>query len=124
MTNMINTKLVFLKNLKNLLLTITILKIINCPFKRTHLWLNKLFKYQNKSIFIKEFYKVGIQNFNQLINRICQLKSNDEKANEYGIKVNNTVFIKYIKLISVIPTKCLDNPPSLGSFTPYKENVS
>ena len=63
------------------------LKITNHPFKITHLWLNRLVNYQNKSIFTEEFYKVGINDFNQLINSYRQLKLYDKTANKYGKQI-------------------------------------
>ena len=61
---MLIKKLVFLKSSKNLILTLkTMLKPIDHYFEKSHLWLNKLVKYQNKPIFIEEFYSVGIMLF-------------------------------------------------------------
>ena len=106
MNNMLIKKLVVLKNSKNLILTVkTILKTIDHHFDESYLWLNKLVKYQNKPIFIEEFYSLGIYHFQQLITSHGQLKSYDELANEFGIRANNNAFIKYIKLIAAIPTK-------------------
>ena len=39
------------------------------------------------------------------------------------MRANNTALIKYIKVISAVPTKWLDNPPLLGSFDYFEENV-
>ena len=68
MNNMLIKKLVFLKNSKTSILTSkTILKIIDHHFNESYLWLNKLIKYQNKPIFIEEFYNVGLYDFHLLI---------------------------------------------------------
>ena len=76
MNNMLIKKLVVLKNSKNSILTLkTILKTIDHHFDESYLWLNKLVKYQNKPIFIEEFYSVGIYDFQQLITSHGQLKS-------------------------------------------------
>ena len=86
MNNMLTKKLVFLKNSKDSILTLkTILKIIDHHFGESYLWLNKLVKYQNKTIFIEEFYSVGIYDFQQLITYHGQLKSYDELANEFVV---------------------------------------
>ena len=70
--------LVFLKNFKNSILTLkTVLKTFDHHFDESYLWLNKLVKYQNKPIFIEEFYNVGIYDFQQLITSHGQLKSYD-----------------------------------------------
>ena len=64
MNNMLIKKLVVLKNSKNSILTLkTILKTIDHHFDELYLWLNKLVKYQNKPIFLEEFYSVGIYDF-------------------------------------------------------------
>ena len=103
---MLIKKLVFLNNSENSILTFkTILKTIDHYFDKSYLWLNKLVKYQNKPIFIEEFCKFGIYDFLQLITFHGQLKPYDELANEFGMRANNNVFIKYIKLIAAIPTK-------------------
>ena len=76
MNNMLIKKLVVLKNSKNLILTLkTILKTIDHHFDESYWWLNKLVKYQNKPIFIEEFYRVGIYDFQQLITCHGHLKS-------------------------------------------------
>ena len=72
--NMLIKILVFVKNSKNLILNLkTMLKTLDHHFDESYLWLNKLVKYQNKSIFIEEFYNVGIYNFQQLITFYGQL---------------------------------------------------
>ena len=107
---MLIKKLVFLKNSNNLILTLkTMLKTIHHHFDESYLWLNKLVKYQNIPIFIEEFYNVGIYDFQQLITSHGQLKSYDELANEFGMRANNNVVIKYIKSITSIPTKWIQN---------------
>ena len=64
MNNMLIKKLVVTKNSKNSILTLkTILKTIDHHFDESYLWLNKLVKYQNKPIFIEEFYSFGIYIF-------------------------------------------------------------
>ena len=55
-----------------------------------------------------------------LFNSNSQLKSYEKIANEFRMRINNTAFIKYIKLIAAIPTKWLDNLPSLNSFHSFK----
>ena len=110
MNNILIQKLAILKISKNSILTLkTILKTIDHHFDESYLWLNKSVKYQNKPIFIEEFYNVGIYDFQQLITSHGQLKSHDELDNEFGMRANNNVFIKYIKLIAVIPTKWIQN---------------
>ena len=75
MNNMLIKKFVVLKNSKNSILTLkTILKTLDHHFDKSYLWLNKLVKYQNKPIFIEEFYSVGIYDFQQLITSRGQLK--------------------------------------------------
>ena len=88
------------------------------------MWLNKLVKYQNKPIFIEEFYSVGIYDFQQLITSHGQLKSYDELANEFGMRANNNAFIKYIKLIAAIPTKWIQNLSLTSNFDCFKNNVT
>ena len=66
MNNMLIKKLVFSKNSKNSVLSLkTILETIDHHFDESYLWLNKLVKYQDKPIFIEEFYNVGIYDFQQ-----------------------------------------------------------
>ena len=97
MNNMRIKKLVFLKNSKNLILTLkTLFETIDYHFDEPCLWLNKLVKYQNKPIFIEEFYNVGIYDFQQIITSHGQLKTYDELVNEFGMRANNNVFINYI----------------------------
>ena len=74
----------------------TILETIDHHFDESCLWRNKLVKYQNKPIFIEEFYNVGIYDFQQLITSHGQLNTYDELANEFGMRANNNVFIYYI----------------------------
>ena len=103
---MLIKELVFLKNSKNSILTSkTKLKTIDHHFDKSYLWLNKLVKYQNKPIFIEEFYNVGIYDFQKSITSHGHLKSCDELANEFGMRASNNVFIKHIKLIAAISTK-------------------
>ena len=88
------------------------------------MWLNKSVKYQNKPIFIEEFYKVGIYDFQQLIISHGQLKSYDELVYEFGMRANNNAFIKYIKLIAAIPTKWIQNLSLTSNFDCFKNNVT
>ena len=88
------------------------------------MWLNKLVKYQNKPIYIEEFYNVGIYDFQQLIASHGQLKSCDELSNEFGMRANNNVFIKYIKLIAAIPTKWIQNLLFISTFDCFKNNAT
>ena len=88
------------------------------------MWLNKLVKYQNKPIFIEEIYNVGIYDFQQLITSYGQLNSYHELANEFEMRANNNVFIKYIKLIAAIPTKCIQNLCLTSNFDCFKYNVT
>ena len=88
------------------------------------LWLNKLVKYQNKPIFIEEFYSVGIYDFQQLFTSHGQLKSCDKLANEFGMRASNNAFIKYIKLIAAIPTKWIQNLSLTSNFDCFKNNVT
>ena len=125
MSNMLIKKLVFLKNSKNFILTLkTILKTIDHHFNESYLWLNKLVKYQNKPIFIEKFYNLGIYDFQQLITSHGQLKSYDELANEFAMRANNNVFIKYIKLKAAISTKWIANLSLTRTFDCFKNNVT
>ena len=64
MTNiMLIAKLIFLRNSKKLLLTTTMLKIFNQIIKIMYPYLNQLVRYQSKSIFIEEFYRVAFMAF-------------------------------------------------------------
>ena len=125
MNNILIKKLVFLKNSKNSILTLkTILKTIDHHFDESYLWLNKLVKYQNKPIFIEELYNVGIYDFQQLTISHGELESYDELATEFGMRVNNNVFIKYIKLITAIPTKWIQSLSLTSNFNCFKNNVT
>ena len=125
MNKMLIKKLVVIKNSKTLILTLKIvLKILDHHFDESYLWLNKLVKYQNKPIFIEEFYSVGIYDFQQLITSHGQLRSYDELANEFGMRANNNVFIKYIKLIAAIPTKWIQNLSLTSNFDWFTNNVT
>ena len=67
------------------------------------LWFNRAIKYQNKSMFIEEFYKAGIFDFDQLLKSVDQLYTYDEIATLFNLTPNNKSFITYIKLMSAIP---------------------
>ena len=122
---MLIKKLVFLKNSKNSILTLkTIHKTIDHHFDESYLWLNKLVEYQNKPIFIEEFYNVGVYDFQQVITSHDQSKSYDELANEFGMRANNNAFIKYIKLIAAIPTKWIQNLSLTSNFDCFKNKVT
>ena len=86
--------------------------------------MNKLVKYQNKPIFIEEFYSVCIYDFQQLITSHGQLKSYNELANEFGMRANNNAFIKYIKLIAAISTKRIQNLSLISNFDCFKNSVT
>ena len=62
--------------------------------------------------------------FPLLITSYGQLKSYDELANEFGMRANNNIFIKYVKLIAAIPTKCIQNLSLSSNFDCFKNNVT
>ena len=87
MTNMMITKLAFLRFTQSTLLalksTIDVSEIF-CDNK--FLWLNKAVKYQNKPMLIEEFLKVGIFHFKQLTDGV--IISYDDLALLNGMSPN------------------------------------
>ena len=125
MNNMLIKKLAFLKNSKHSILTLkTILKTIDHHFDESYLWLNKLVKYQNKPIFIEEFYNVGIYDFQQLITSHGQLKSYDELAANLECELITMFFMKYVELIAANPTKWIQSFSLTNNFNCFKNNVT
>ena len=94
MTNMMITKLAFLRFTRSTLLalrsTIDVSEIF-CDNK--FLWLNKAVKYQNKPMLIKEFLKIGIFHFKQLTDSDGEIISYDDLALLNGAHPNNYSFI-------------------------------
>ena len=113
MTNMMITKLAFLRFTRCTLLALTStidVSEIFCDNK--FLRLNKAVKYQNKPMLIKEFLKVGIFHFKQLTDSDGEIISYDDLALLNGMHPNNYRYIKHVKLISVIPTHWIGEAPT------------
>ena len=67
---------------------------------------------------------MGICDFQQLITSHGQLKSYDKLANEFGMRANNNVFIKYIKLVAGISTKWIQKVSLTSNFDCFKNNIT
>ena len=89
-------------------------------------WLNKFVKYGNKPVFYEEFFEAGIYDLYQLKKPNNGLFSYDEIAFIFGLTPNNQSFVKYIKLISTLPLKRINNDyPANGlhKFIEFKKKM-
>ena len=87
----------------------TIKKVFNANITNnsTFLWLNKNIKYHREPFYIHMFSQAGILDAKQLINNRGVFKQYDE----LNLPTDNQTFIRYIKLISAIPSEWDLNTP-------------
>ena len=125
---MMMNNLVFLRFSKN---TVKSLKCIldiseNIIPETKFLWLNKFVKHRNKPVFYEEFFEAGIYDLYQLKKPNNELFSYDEIALIFGITPKNQSFVKYIKLISALPLKWINNDylaKGLHKFIEFKKKM-
>ena len=117
MTNMMITKLAFLRFTRCTLLALRSAIYVSEIFRdNKFLWLNKAVKYQNKPMLIEEFLKVGIFHFKQLTDSDGEIITYDDLALLNGMHPNNYSFIKHVKLISAIPTHWIGEASTSGEL--------
>ena len=87
------------------------------------LWLNKNLKYQNKPVFIEEFFNAGIFDFEQLLDSDGNIKSYDTLSADFGLTLNNCSFIKHVKMTSAIPLAWQHETLSNQHFLLFKEKI-
>ena len=100
LTNMLITKLAFLRFTRSSLSTLKIVvNVSEIPSGNNFFWLNKTVKYQNKPMLMKEFFNAKIFDFQQLLDLDGNVKSYDDLSIDFGLTPNNCSFIKHVKLI-------------------------
>ena len=125
LTSMMIAKMAFLRFTRS---TLSILKsVVNAseiPPGNKFLWLHKNVKYQNKPLFIEEFFNAGIFDFEQLLDSDGNMKSYDTLSADFGLTPNNYSFIKHVKMTSAIPLARQDETQSNQHFLLFKKNYT
>ena len=94
-------KLAFLRFTRSTLSTLkSVINASEIPPGSKFLWSNKNVKYQNKPLFIEEFFNAGIFDFEQLLDSDGNKKSYDTLSADFGLTPNNYSFIKHVKMTS------------------------
>ena len=117
-------KLTFLRFTRSTLWTLkSVVNASEIPPGNKFLWLNKNVKYQNKPLFIEEFFNTCIFNFEQLLDSDGNMKSYDTLSADFGLAPNNYSFIKHVKMTSAIRLAWQDETQSNQHFLLFKEKI-
>ena len=124
LTNMMIAKLAFLRFTRSTLSTLkSVVNASEIPPGNKFLWFNKNVKYQNKLLFIEEFFNAGIFDFEQLPDFDGNMKSYHTLSADFGLTPNNYSFIKHVKMTSAIPLAWQDEAQSNQHFFSFIEKI-
>ena len=87
------------------------------------MWLDKNVIYQNKPLFIEEFFNAVIFDFEQLLDSDGNMKSYDTLSVDFGLIPNNYSFKKHVRMTSAIPLAWQDETQSNQHFLLFKEKI-
>ena len=121
---MMIAKLAFLRFTRSTLSTLkSVVNASEIPPGNKFFWLNKNVKYQNKPLFIEEFFNAGILDFEQLLHSDGNMKSYDTLSADFRLTPNDYSFIKHAKITSAIPLAWRDEIHSNQHFFLFKEKI-